>query len=50
MSVETLTEKQFQEKKKFFKKKLHEALNGCNFNGSGMRELIGEFTDEVCGG
>ena len=50
MSIEILTTKQFQRKKKHFKRKLHESLKDCSFNEAGMRELIGEFTDEVCGG
>lgn len=40
---------QFLEKKKEYKRKLHEVLKDCDFNGAGMRELIGEFSDEVLG-
>ena len=40
---------EFLEKKKEFKKKLHAALSGCEFNGAGMRQLLDEFSGEVTG-
>lgn len=33
----------------YFKRKLHEALKDCEFNGESMRRLISEFDDEVNG-
>lgn len=41
--------KKFQEDKQKCKTRLHEVMNSFTFNGGGTREVIGEFTDEVCG-
>lgn len=40
---------QYIKDKKAYKKRLHYVLRRCEFNGAGMRQLLQEFTDEVCG-
>lgn len=42
-------EKIYNKEKNAYKKKLHNVIKDCNFNGAGMRQLIQEFSDEVNG-
>ncbi len=44
-----MSPQEFKLQKAIYKSQLHAVLKSCEFNGAGMRELIGEFTDEVLG-